>query len=756
MKKYFILFTLVIFSKISFSQESVPPSLNSFFIDYYDYLFNLTEKQQMESRMLTGEGFFLDTENLNRWPEHFGQKHKLYKSKIDPFLYKQQLDSLKTEYKSTHIYAGHSFDNFQLVGTKNKKLYTEYKLLVDDVYSFNNISNFLEIKQVRNKNFYNIINYFDPNSEVYEWRINNISDAIAAGKFHPYKITLAGSGFFPYLTDGTSYNASRTLSYGISVKPYWILGGHKHWKLLFGTGLGFSSSNIDLSAGNIEKKYENLTDIDNYPFKLIYNGKNIKQNFKFNSIDIPAHISYDRFFESGKINVGIYGGINFHKLFGEELLQTDGEYEYMGEYVLDFYNDPIILSRLPRYGFDKYSYNQITLEKFETNPFYLSAELGVESGYALSDKLSLFYSVSFSKAITPLYDVSGKSSYMDIVAGGNGNTFTPVANPLFAENNQTFHDKFSIKAGISYALFKPVVPHTRKGWSTREINKYVLDKSVIGYGTSEKLEKYILNCNVNLISDRAGFFNQSVNYTFIGPSPKSFKKGRIRSGNQKENTIEFMIPASKNDSRLYIEEPYGYELTFPTGLDVKTIGIYNDIKEIGAKELWVNNSNVANLNIELKKLENININIFWYDTNLDFDLSARENIQSREFDKIDEETIGVIIDNNAPAVSADLNDLITNKLPLASSPSFNTFLLTNYLDDNSVSLRREVVFTLIFPKSECLNMKEYISQLMKEYKLHPDFVKFRIEFYNLGLTSSLFNECKSDLDKMENVTISEF
>jgi hypothetical protein len=741
----FLFSAFLINAQVTQTLEKLTPPLRLFFQNYQDQLYYIIERDTIDEPILLGEkNFYKNTpKDTLRWPVLIKRADRFYKSKIGPRMLNNEVSQIIDSIKAQYNYEGFRFTDFQIKEITEYKLFTKYKILVNQPFNFRNSNDPYKDHKVDYQSYYEIISYFDPkeiqlydsaNSTGFQYRIVTINEKLKYGRFSPQFMGLNNRFGILKITQNELFNVKNSFHFTSRFESDWLIGGAKYSQFLIATGLGFGINSFDLETVQFDLTFSNLglKDKDKYPYELIAKGTNILQNFRYNTLELPVLFKFEQFFKDRNFNISLFAGANLQYINNFKVSQTSGNYEFMGKYRFDFFKDPVILSDLPDYNLSTFAYDDplIAGNSVEVNKFQVYIEAGIEGKYYFSRNLTANIGVSYLKSVLPLFNYPDNKISFDVIsnsASDGGATFSPKANPLFVTNDKTMVDALGINIGFSYYLSKPLIPYTKKGLSNHQLTKEIKGISVSSMlnETSKPLTK-----DVNFIVKQDSGVYQSFRYTYIGPGLNYFQQGKLRSGKQRDNRLSILVPISGNAS-LYIEEPYGYDLKMG-GIPFREMGAFGQIKEISVNNIWAKDKFIEKYNFELKELSPFDIYIIYYDRGREDSLSTGLRIIYENIANINRKVknyyyllTGNIVATDSIGNSEKNNFVFSNKLP--SDPQIET--LKKYFDSRGINIKRKITFKIIVPKSGVGRLEKLISQLTDDLRIDPEFIRFETTIY---------------------------
>lgn len=750
MKKIGIIVILVLVTQGILAQETqtvdkLSPSLRLFLQDYHNYLFNIIEIDSTDTDLLQGKGFFMDDRDTLRWPRLLEEADKMYKSRIGPETLNNEVDQLIKKYRETHNYLGFNMNNIEIREIIENKLYTKYKLLVNQQFTFSESDNYNNIKLIEKPFYYEVINYFNPEnlflgvgsqSTGYVYRINNIAEKAKYGRFSPQVLSLNNRIGTLTITKNDLYKVENALNFTTMLEADWLLGGNNYWQFLFKTGLGFGWNSFQLQANQYSANFAdlNLYDKDGFPFELLASGEQIRQKITYNDILLPVIFRFEHFFRDKNFSLSFYAGSHLRYVTNYNMSQTSGSYNFQGKYKFDFFSAPVVLSELPDYNYRTYSFDDPGLSAGATDieKFQVSAVAGLEARYYFARNLTANAGFTYSKSILPLFENPVKKISFNVApdaANAGASSFQPAANPLFVANDKTMADVLGFTFGVSYFLTKPLIPYTHKGLSKGQLTRQIKNLSVLpGMKETGKPVKKEVNFIVNQLRGSS----ESFRFSYIGPEPEYFQQGKIHSGKQRENKLSFLVPQSEN-ARIFLEEPYGYELKLGD-LPFEELGDFHQIKAVKVGDVWQKDKFYSKLEFSLSELEDYDIYLFYYDRMGDDEnsgLTALTNYIDKEI-KPDRKSIFYIV-SSSPLCTMDKEEIGSRLFTSREIPNDpNIEFLKDYLKEKQLNMRRKINFKIVMPEIGFYKIPRLISRLPEILQIDYNSLKFQVVSYKLG------------------------
>jgi hypothetical protein len=723
--------------------EKMSPSLRLFLQEYYGYLFNIIEMDTTDVNILLGDGFFLkNTPNDTlHWPRIVEEGDKLYKSKIGPLGLNIDVDRLAGQYKKEYSYSGFELKNFDIKEVYENKLFTKYKILADQQFKFTRLSDASNLV-VNKPLYYEIVNYFDPKSMMmgggtqntgYLYRINTINEKQKYGRFSPQYVGLNNRIGMLQVTENSLYHVKDFLNLSSRIEADWLLGGKGYNQFLFTTGIGYGINWFSLTSDQFTLSFPELKmkDKDNFPFELIANGQNISQKISYNTIELPVLLKFERFFRNKNFNISVSGGANIQMVNNFSLKQSSGTYEFQGKYKFTNFNEPVVLYDLPDYNYKVFNYGDPALSglALSVNKFLVSAEFGLTGRYYFSKNLTANAGFSYIKSILPLYNNTDTRISFDIQRDPDNPEnigFQPEANPLFVANAKTKVDTWGFNFGISYYLSKPLIPFTKQGLNNAKISKMVKSVSVLP-GLKETGKPATKEVNFIIRQDEGDY--QDFRYSYIGPETQYFQQGKLHSGKAKDNKLSFLVPAS-NNAKLFIEEPYGYELNMGV-LPSQEIGEFKQIKAIDVSDIWESDKFIAKYDFSMKELTPFDIHLLYYDRGREDEINTGVNAFTNYFKNINLKSKNIFyVVTTSPFCTDSLEEIgfrLFDSKEIPYDP--NIEFLKDFLKEKQLNARRKINFKIILPYSGFDRLSRLISQLPVILQIDYNKINFEVTGY---------------------------
>lgn len=742
------------------AQESVPFSLKQFVEKYGSAFDEYLSGEEIDKNFSFGD-YFINAADTLFWPDNFKLEDKYIKHRLGPMEYYKKFGRFKNLSTVNFNYTMREFDEIKLVRSKPGKYYDKFRILVKENHIFSSSDFFGSDSIVSISKFYDVVSWFNPDLSNYEYRINKISDQQSSNQFAPDAVRFNLELLFPSLSG--SQVSTNSSGYGASMSAFWLLGGKNTVNYSFKTGLGISSYRFKMNDYNSLFENEDLIDKDNYPFTLISNLKGVNQSLSFQSLTLPVQFQLTKFDKKGKFSTGLFGGINLNFPVNSSTENTSGEITYSGKYKFDFDPEPVVLEDVESYHFKTFQYSDMKSSAPKLNSMFLAAEVGGEFNWHLGKKWVANLNISYQKALTPLYSNSGQTIAYDLVDKNAGKTFDPAMNSFLALNADDHLNSFKLGIGISYLLEKPVIPHGRVGYRNKEIQRIAKDKLVLTAGSFGKdTHKKIVNIAVN--SQSSGMFSSKINYQYIGPTSKYYKQGKLNQGAKKGNELELLVPALNFGTKLFIEEPYGYNLK-PEGIAFAEGGMYGEMKIMKCEDIWKGSDTQMNLKLVAEKLAPLNIYLINYKFSLDDGGIHREKIMTRIKEEVsrvlqlnENAVVYVLSDkprafmvNKSMTLSVMFDD-IKFELQSTDNVSSNIEGLSSFLSKETINPRRELKVNL-FTAEEFVDLgKSSLTDFCKTLNVDNSFVEFALTLHSYGsIKPPKFDEIMNDLKKIGKI-----
>jgi len=748
--KLLILTFLAFWAFQSTAQESVPYSLKTFIEEFGYFVDEYIEQNESNINYMfeRGPDYFLNVNDTLLWPDNFELVDNYYKHRLGLKEYYQVFKGYKTFESDDFYYGSREIDNIELVKSKSGKYFDKYRIYVTENHIF--LPNEFESSDstVQFANYFDVISWFNPNTEAYEWRINKIYEDQTKSWITPQMWTAETKLLLPSLNvDGVDFNSQSGFRAG--TKANWIVGGKKYINFTFVTGLYFDTYSFSVEKEEWENLNSGLNDKDNYPFTLNSRLTGFEQKLSLQALSIPFQFKLNNYFRNKKQSVGVYAGANLHLPISSNIENKSGEITYFGEYEFDFYPETIILDQLPNYGFKNYKINELASEDIKPEPFFISLEIGGEFNWYLGKKWVANVSAGFIQSVTPVYKTEESKTLTYNIEGGNKFTQnSPALNSFLTLNDETLLSAANFGVGISYLINKPVIPHGRVGYRNGEISKLAKNR-LVTTGTSFTQKSTTKSVTVFLSDVRAGLGGSRVKYSYIGPTPKFYKGGRIIAGAKKGNKLSLQVPSSNSGAFLFFEEPYGFQLE-PQGIEYTDGGLYGEIKKIAASDIWEGSNNQRNLIINYRRLPGIKLFVLSYKYSFDNSGIIRTNLLNQVRngiqDALNENEIGlvyVVSDQPQAWFFESNNDLeqylpeVELKLTNTDETSANIEGLKRFLSDRKLNPRRDIEFNLEVSEEFLDQGKEMVETLAKTLNIDNNFVDYSTTIHSYGRLQSL-------------------
>ena len=630
-KTIIIIFLSFVFGSVVQSQEPVPFPLKNFLETYTDSI-NSYFLQDELVKPFSSRMFFLNEKDSLLWPDNYRLTDKYFKTRISPVEAFSQFGKFKNMSSISYYYSRNQLGSLKLVKSRSTKFYDKYRINLTEEHVFNSREFFGGTDSiVKRSNYFDIVSWFVPSGKDYSYvyKINRIVDEKPGSTVFPDKIGITLNYYFPALRSEIP-NLTRLSGSGSVINASWLLGGRNYINYSLGSGVGYTSYRFDMEHASFQFSDNGLFDKDEYPFTLKTEVKNLYQTLSFNTLHIPFLAELSGYSRNGRFSGTVFGGVNINFPLNPKLTVSEGEVTYAGKYKFDFYNDSILLQNLDSYHFMTYSAKEITSSAPKLATVYLTAEIGGELNWYLGKNWIATMNLGYMQSMTPLW--SGKQNKLaynvvDLTSGKK--TFEPVMNSFLALNETSRLDAFRLGFGISYLLNKPVIPNFKVGLTNKETKKLVRDRLVLSSGSfNPKSNEKILYVLVADSASTGGIAGQKLSYRFVGPSPKFYRQGKI-SASSRISKLSFPVPASNSGAELFLEEPYGYQLSLDKSLEVVSGGKYGEMKAIRCDNLWKPEDDRRNLTIGFSRLKPLQLCIVNYKYSLDEFGRHRESIISQ-------------------------------------------------------------------------------------------------------------------------------
>jgi hypothetical protein len=423
------------------AQESVPFSLKMFLNDYSNFMDGFLDLDNPNINYINSSGinYFLTVEDLRLWPDNFDLEDNYYKSRYDPEEYYNQFNKLKNYRGENFYYGRRELEEVELVKIKSHEFFDKYRLYVTDVHYFINNDMFAAQRDslVKIGNYYDVVSWFNPNTELYEWRINRIRNTQAKSALIPHKVDISFGYIFPEI-NSERINIDTKFGFSSGLNAEWILTGKNYFNLSFLSGINYSLFNFDITKDDFISTFSGLKDKDNEPFTLYADVKNISQSLKFQMLTIPLKFKLNKFLKNKKQSLSLNTGFNVHFPMNVTSTNNSGEISYSGKYKFDFSSDSILLNNLDNYGFKSFGYQELSNNELKFNSVFLSAEIGAEYSWYLGKKWVASLNAGYKKSITPFYEKGNSGMIYDVVENGKYGDFEPQLNSFLALNEKSF------------------------------------------------------------------------------------------------------------------------------------------------------------------------------------------------------------------------------------------------------------------------------------------------------------------------------
>lgn len=736
----------------SLAQESTPYSLKIFIEEYGNFADRYIEQDELDLTYIydLGPDYFLNINDTLLWPDNFELVDNYYKHRLGLKEFYQVFKAYKSFDSDDYYYGFREIENIELIKSKSKKYFDKYRIYVTENHIFQPNDFFGSDSTVQFSNYFDVVSWFNPNTEAYEWRINKIYEDRTKSWIIPQMWTAEAKLLFPALNlDGIDYNSQTGIRAG--VKANWIIGGKDYLNFSVATGLYFDNYRFTVQKDEwTPDPKPMLNDKDDYPFTLSSNLTDFKQKLSLQTVTIPVQFKFNKFLKNKKQSIGIYAGANLHLPVNSTVENTSGEITYFGEYKFDFYPDGVvILDELPGYGFTTYGLNGLASEETEPEPFFVSLEAGGEFNWYLGKNWVATISAGFMQSVTPLYikDESKTLTY-NIERGNKFTQNSPALNSFLTLNDETLLSAANLGIGISYLIDKPVIPHGRVGYRNGEISRLAKNR-LVTTGTSFTQRSTTKNVTIFLSDVRAGMGGNRIKYSYIGPTPRFYKGGKITAGAKKGNKLSLQVPVSNTGAFLFLEEPYGFQVE-PQEIEYTDGGLYGEIKKIAASDIWEGSNNQRNLTINYSRLPGLKLFVLSYKYSFDNSGIIRTNlinqVRNGIQNAINENEIGLVyVVSDQPQAwlfetNSDLEQYLPEvelKLTNTDETSANIEGLKGFLSDRKLNPRREIEFNLEISEEFLDQGKEMVETLAKTLNIDNDFVDYVTTVHSYGRLQSL-------------------
>jgi hypothetical protein len=725
------------------AQESVPFSLKMFLNDYGNFMDGFLDLNNPNINYIksSGTNYFMTIDGLRLWPDNFDLEDNYYKHRLDPEEYYNQFDKLRSYTSKNFYYGRRELGEVELVKSKSHKFFDKYRLYVTNVHYFINNNMFAAQRDslVRISNYYDVVSWFNPNTELYEWRINRIRNTQAKSALIPQKVDISFGYVFPEINlEGIDMNSKFGFSSGLNAE--WILTGKNYFNLSFLSGLNYSLFNFDITKNDFISTFSGLKDKDNEPFTLYADVKDFNQSLKFQMLSIPLQLKWNNFLKNKRQSLSLSAGMNIHFPMNVTSTNNSGEITYSGKYKFDFSSDSILLNNLNNYGFKSFGYQELSNNELKFNSVFLSAEIGAEFSWYLGKKWVASLNAGYKKSITPFYEKGNSEMIYDVVENGKYGDFEPQLNSFLALNEKSFLNTLNFGFRISCLIEKLVIPYSKPGYKNSQINNLIKGKMVTsGTSFSQKNENKTVTLH---LSDVAGS-SPRINWRYIGPTPRYFESGRLKDGARKSNKLTLMVP-SGNNANLFLEEPYGYEL-IPQEIDYSSGGMYGEIKKLNAADIWKEQSNNATLNVQYNRLNKLNVFLITYRASYDDRDRIKISLISRIKQAVDElirndEAAVIYIVSDKPRgwiikESSELEKYINEidlELTATNEVSRNIAGLESFLTANNINPRRRINCDISISEEFISYARSMVEDFPRNLNIDNNYIDYNFFMYSFG------------------------
>ena len=206
------------------SQESVPFSLRLFMQQYGNFIDNFTNQEEVNLNMIFDDSnpFFLNLEDTLLWPDNFDLTDNFYKNRLGPKDFFQSMNDFKEKSSMDYFYGYKEFTDIELIKSKSTKYFDKFRLYTIEKHYFQDYSG--SDSTISITNFYDIVSWFNPGSDEYEWRINKIQERQSKSGLSP-DYWSAGVQYHLPMIKVDEVDNIRSLGVSSGVKANWIIGG---------------------------------------------------------------------------------------------------------------------------------------------------------------------------------------------------------------------------------------------------------------------------------------------------------------------------------------------------------------------------------------------------------------------------------------------------------------------------------------------------------------------------------------------------
>ena len=743
---------IMVFGLVSKAQDIIPFSLRNFLATYTDSLNGFFLQEEFANNFKAGD-YFLNYDDTLFWPDNYKLEDRFFRNRLGPMKAYNQFTRFKNLSSISYHYSQNRIGSLDLIKSKSARYYDKYRIKLTEDHIFNSTDFFGGTDSiVKVANFYDIVSWFDPSSadNSYVYRINRIQDSQSGSRWMPKSLEVNMNYLLPSFSKKIP-ELSGSSGYSTELNAGWLLGGKNYLNYSFLSGVGFSTFNFSVENGSYQLSDSRLVDRDNYPFTLKANLHNLYQAYSFNTIHIPIQMELTKYSPNGRFSAAIRGGLSVHFPLNSKLSNSDGEVTYAGKYKFSFYGDSILLENLDSYNFKTFTWQNISSSAPKLNSVFVSADIGTELSWYLGKRWAAGLNLGYRASLSPFYSNKNQSPAYNITDTGTGNlTFGPAINSFLAVNESKRLNSLRFGVGIRYILDKPVVPYGKIGYNANEIRKLIKSRLILNTGSfsQNSREKTIYFTLKDSLTSKSTI-GQKLNYRFVGPSPKFYKQGRIIPSSVKGNRITFLVPASNTGARLFIEEPYGYDITLDKSLEAGTGGMYGEIKVIRSEKIWKPEDDGRNLEIVCRKLNPMQLYLINYKYNLDDLGRHRDSILSRigresriELAQGADVLVYVVSDEPEAFLIKDVSEIeaTLEKLDIKLRNTNDVFSdlggLKNYILKQDINPRRKISFTL-FTSNEFIDEgKKSAEDLSGTLNIDNEYVTYRTFLHSYGQVKS--------------------
>jgi hypothetical protein len=740
MKKILISIFLLILTVLTLrAQDKIPYPLRNFTEDYISGL-DLFNKQEEFDLNFNFDRYFFNIDDTLFWPDNFNLTDRFFKHRFGPQEAYSVFKVFREKSSDRFNYLRVELGDLKLIKSKTGRYYDKYKVRVIENHVFSSADFFSGRDSIRPfENNYEIVSWFNPSSEnmTYEYRINKIYEKESLSFLFPSNIQLN----FDYLLTSLKNKIQDLKSlpgFGGELKASWLLGGKGYTNYSLRSGVGITNLGFKLENAAFQFKDNSLVDKDTYPFTLNADLKNFSQRLSLGLLNVPIQLQLTTYSKKGRFTTGLYGGINLHFPLSSTVENTSGEVVYSGMYKFDFYPDSIPLGNLNYYNFRKYTNDEFKSPELNLQSIFVSAEVGGEFNWYLGRNWVANVHLSYMSSLSPFFQNSNQTISYNIVDIDDKKTFEPALNSFLTKNEDNFLNAWKFGIGINYILEKPVIPFGKVGSRESELKREIKNKMVLtsgSYSQSSKQKTLYISVKDTLAS--RGLFAQRIPYRFIGPTPKFFSQGKISSSSRSDNKLSFVVPASNSNASLFLEEPYGYNITVDNSYNAKPGGMYGEIKEIQCQYLWRGNDDRAKLEIQFRELSPLYIFLVYYKYDYDdagahneaIKSTIKENILS--LSKTPSNVIIYFVSDQPVAMeikSTEFSDEFLERIDTKLKNTNEVFSdlegLKGYLSEKLINPRRNIMLQAFTSEEFLDETRASIKEFPKTLSIDNEFVKY--------------------------------